>query len=451
MELVGRAKRVRIYVNEGDVVHHKPVHLAILEFLRAHNTAGATVLRAIEGFGGSGQIHTTRVIDADWKLPIVIEWVEASERVAQLLPGVKQLVKRGLITVDDTEVVLFSPFPVRDLPTGLTAADAMPPEVSSVSPDAPVREVVETLLHEKAHGAVFVVENGAPIGVITSSDLVRRGGVAMRVDLLAALDATELHAELLRMQANPRTAREVMTARPIAVKESSRLVDVAGVMAKSRVKRVPVVNQQGHLAGVLRRHDLLRTVAEHFDRAAPSPPDGELQGGTSIERVMRHDVPTVHLDTPLDVVMQAVIATRLNCAVVVDTDRRPVGVVTDAELLDRVTPTLRPSALRSLMHRLPFSHPDPKQTTTEHRARATTAADLMTTELPVVPLDAPLATAIASSLAAGHELVAIVDADRRLVGMVDHADLLRGLVGAPASPGPLGGGAASPSSGPERG
>ena len=111
MEFTGRAKRVRIYVNEGDVAHHKPVHVAVLELLRANNTAGATVLRAIEGFGGSGQIHTTRVVDTDWRLPIVIEWIDTADRVARLLPALKQLVQPGLITVDDTEVVLFSPSP----------------------------------------------------------------------------------------------------------------------------------------------------------------------------------------------------------------------------------------------------------------------------------------------------------------------------------------------------
>src|SRR5438105_1346018 len=104
MDLVGKAKRVRIYVNEGDVVQHKPVHLAILEYLRSADAAGATVHRAIEGFGGSGQIHTARIADADWKLPMVIEWVDSPDRVERLLPGVKQLVARGLVTVDDTEV-----------------------------------------------------------------------------------------------------------------------------------------------------------------------------------------------------------------------------------------------------------------------------------------------------------------------------------------------------------
>jgi hypothetical protein len=72
---------------------------------------------------------------------------------------------------------------------------------------------------------------------------------------------------------------------------------------------------------------------------------------------MRRDAPTVHRDTSLPEVFQAVVSTRLNRAFVVDDERRVVGLVSDAELLERVTPALRPGALRALMNRLPFAHP----------------------------------------------------------------------------------------------
>src|SRR5712692_2242114 len=68
--LSGKAKRVSIWVNEGDLVGHQPAPLAVLEFLRRENTAGATVFRGIEGFGGSGEIHTSRFVDVHSKLPI---------------------------------------------------------------------------------------------------------------------------------------------------------------------------------------------------------------------------------------------------------------------------------------------------------------------------------------------------------------------------------------------
>lgn len=109
MDIVGPAKRVRIYVNEGDHIGHQPAHLAILELLRQEGAAGGTVLRAMEGFGGPGQIHTTRLVDIEPKLPIVVEWIDRADMVDQLMPRITEMVERGLITVDDTNVVLYHP------------------------------------------------------------------------------------------------------------------------------------------------------------------------------------------------------------------------------------------------------------------------------------------------------------------------------------------------------
>jgi len=50
-----------------------------------------------------------------------------------------------------------------------------------------VREVV-TLMLGKTYRAIPVVESGMPVGIITNSDLLKRGGLTMRVELLRSLD-----------------------------------------------------------------------------------------------------------------------------------------------------------------------------------------------------------------------------------------------------------------------
>jgi len=144
--------------------------------------------------------------------------------------------------------------------------------------------------------------------------------------------------------------------------------------------------------------------------------------------VMRKDVPVVHPDTPINEVLQAVVATRLNRALVVDAERRVVGIVTDEEVLDRVTPAMRTGALKSLMHRLPFVHVGKAELAAEHHARARKAADLMLTEVAIAREDQLLRDAIAPMMKAPHKLVAVVDKDGRLTGALDRADILRGLI-----------------------
>jgi PII-like signaling protein len=109
MGLSGRAKRVRIYLSESVKIGHQAAHLALLQLLRHERAHGATVVRAFEGFGAAGQVHVSHLIDVAADLPIVLEWIDAPEEVERLLPRIEGLLPKGMITVDDTEIVVRKP------------------------------------------------------------------------------------------------------------------------------------------------------------------------------------------------------------------------------------------------------------------------------------------------------------------------------------------------------
>jgi len=360
-------------------------------------------------------------------LPIVIDWVDTAERVAQLLPRVRERVQRGLITVEDTEVAYFCPTPVRDVPAGLKAGDVMSRDVVSVGRDTPVRAAVEQMVGQ-TYRALPVLEGGRPVGLITNTDLLLRGGLTIRVDLLPSLEKPDLKAELEQLSKAARTAADVMTPNPLTVGEATPLTKVAELMAARRFKRLPVVDERGALVGMVSRVDVLRTAARTFEAPESGPGDLGLAADAPIGRAMRRDVPTVFLETPLPQVVQAVISTRLNRCVVVDHERRVLGKVTDVEVLERVTPAMRPSTLRSLMHRVPFAHPNPHEREIEQHAAARSAKDLMVPVAFVVGEGRPLREAITAMLPGKHKILAVVDLERRLLGILDRADLLHGLL-----------------------
>jgi CBS domain-containing protein len=426
MDLLGKAKRVRIYLSEGDKIGHQPAPLAIVELLRRENAQGATVLRAVSGFGATGEIHVPHLVDVAQDLPVVIEWIDTPRQVERLLPRIKDAVPRGLITMDDTEIVLHQPKRVRELPSTMNAADVMSREVTSVGKDTPVREVVELMLG-KTYRAVPVVDEGVPVGIITNGDLVRKGGLGVRLELLQGLDRPEQRATLERLASGNKVAADVMTPGPVTVEARAPLPQVAEIMAHRRLKRLPVVDGHGALVGMISRVDLLRMAAGCYERKDAAPREMALAGDVPVSRVMRRDIPMVHPDTGLPEVFQALVSTRLNRVLVVDADRHVVGVITDAELLDRLTPSLRPGALRSLMHRLPFAHPKAEAPGEQH-ATARSAADLMVRDVPVVTEETLLSAAIGTMVEAGRKVLAVTDADGRITGIVDRADLLHGLV-----------------------
>jgi CBS domain-containing protein len=218
-----------------------------------------------------------------------------------------------------------------------------------------------------------------------------------------------------------------MTPDPVTVDGGASLPRIAEIMTHRRLKRLPVVDEHGFMVGMVSRLDLLRVAAGVYERKETAARELGLEGDAPLSRVMRHDVPMVHPDTSLAEVFQAIVSTRLNRALVVDSDRRVVGLVTDAELLDRLTPSMRPSALRSLMFRLPFVHRGEERPAEQH-GRARRAADLMTTGVPTATENTLLSDAIARMLKSGQKVLAVTDVNGRLLGMVDRADLLHGLL-----------------------
>lgn len=98
-------KRLTIYVDEKDKVHHKPVYEAVLELLHAAQVAGASVFRGIEGFGPDGVVHSAKILELSSDLPIMIEAVDSEVKIDGVLPEICRVVEKGLVTVSDTMVI----------------------------------------------------------------------------------------------------------------------------------------------------------------------------------------------------------------------------------------------------------------------------------------------------------------------------------------------------------
>jgi CBS domain-containing protein len=261
MDFIGKAKRIRIYVKESDVIGHKPAQYALLDWLRRERAAGATLIRATAGIGTSGHLNLDLTPDLAPHLPVIVEWIDAPDRVERLLPQLKEMVGRGLITGEDIDILLYKAHGVRSLPNTVTAAQVMSRDVVSVSPDTPLRKVIE-LVEGKIYRAVPVVEEGLPVGMITNLDLVERGGLLVRLELLGSLSDTERASALQQIEG--KKAGDVMTPNPVTVVDGATVTAVADVMAHKRLKRLPVVDTAGKLVGIVSRLDLLRTVAEAF-------------------------------------------------------------------------------------------------------------------------------------------------------------------------------------------
>jgi hypothetical protein len=102
------AMLLRIYTEEGRHADRRPLYESIVMRARERGLAGATVLRGPMGFGQSHRIHTAKILDLSANLPLVIEIVDAEDKirafVAEDLDGMPHI---GLVTLEKVEVVRY--------------------------------------------------------------------------------------------------------------------------------------------------------------------------------------------------------------------------------------------------------------------------------------------------------------------------------------------------------
>jgi len=101
----GIAKKVTIYLNEDTQHDLTPLYESLLAFLVHKGVSGATVTRALSGFGAHRIIHTPKIEVLAEHLPVRLEFIETAEKVEELLPTLYDMVTDGLIEIQDTTVV----------------------------------------------------------------------------------------------------------------------------------------------------------------------------------------------------------------------------------------------------------------------------------------------------------------------------------------------------------
>ena len=95
---------LRIFIGESDKHEGKPLYEWIVLKARESGLAGATVLRGVEGFGAHSRLHTAKILRLSVDLPIVIEIVDALEKIEAFMPVIDGVIEEGLATLEKVTV-----------------------------------------------------------------------------------------------------------------------------------------------------------------------------------------------------------------------------------------------------------------------------------------------------------------------------------------------------------
>jgi CBS domain-containing protein len=422
----GRGKRLTIFVTETDHSQHQALYVAIIEMLRREGCSGATATRGIAGFGASTRIHTSTILRLSLDQPVLITVVDRPERIERILDPLRALAPEALIIIQDVEVVQSGTHFEEGLPD-VKVSEVMHRDVATVHPESPLTEVVELLL-DKDYTAVPVVDNTSKVvGMVSDNDLLTRGGMRITISLKRATDLEYVRGLHESLESPRRTVSEVMTTDVVTVPTDIILARAARLMVESRLKRLPVVDADGKLVGILGRLDILNTIAAaHLPEWHPEARAFGVQA--TVADVMTRDVPTVLESAPVEKIFELLLSSAHKRVVVVDDQRHVAGIVADSDLISKVSRESWPGVMEILVSKVPIQRISGAARKHIQKLRARSAKELMTRDVVTVREEMPIASALALSAEKRIKRLPVVRLDGKLVGIVGRTEMMRALL-----------------------
>jgi CBS domain-containing protein len=130
--------------------------------------------------------------------------------------------------------------------------DVMTEKVVSVTADTPYKQIVKSLQRHRVSAAPVVDKRDRVIGVVSEADLL------YKLELPSHGELGRRQRRRARAKAHGDIASELMSAPAVTIGPKAAIPAAARAMDSERVKRLPVVDDSGHLVGIVSRADLLR-------------------------------------------------------------------------------------------------------------------------------------------------------------------------------------------------
>jgi len=147
--------------------------------------------------------------------------------------------------------------------------DVMSKNVITISPEESINDAIEKMAKNNISGLI-VVDNNKVVGVISESDVLKVLGSEFP-EIKASANLT--FSILLLLEGGVKMIREmkkigklkvkdVMSKKVFFVKPEDTILEAARMMSKKDVRRLPVIDEDGKLVGVISRTDILRALVK---------------------------------------------------------------------------------------------------------------------------------------------------------------------------------------------
>lgn len=146
-----------------------------------------------------------------------------------------------------------------------TAKDIMTMDVIVANRSDSIADVAQLLIKEKIGGVPVVGEDREVVGIISETDIMKKEKYVEAPQVLNLLQGLIFLSDFKQMEEDMKRVaaykvEELMSTDIITVHENDTFDDVANVMIKKSVNRVPVVDNDNKLKGIICRYDIIRAM-----------------------------------------------------------------------------------------------------------------------------------------------------------------------------------------------
>ena len=147
----------------------------------------------------------------------------------------------------------------------LLAKNIMIKKVITIKKEASIEKLSELLLKNKISGVPVVDDDGKMVGIATEGDLIIRDSDLHFPRYFKLLDSIIYLESLNKFKSNLKKylgakVEDVMTAKVRTVRENTPVSEIANIMIRNNVNRVPVLNRKGDLVGIITRADIVKSM-----------------------------------------------------------------------------------------------------------------------------------------------------------------------------------------------
>lgn len=419
MVTASNVQRVRIYLRRDDQWQGSARYLALLEALRRRGATGATAIQGLAGFGPGQRTSPSLGEPPEQQRPVVVEWIDRAERVARLLPMLDDLIGDALVTVEEVPVYRALLRASGPFAAERSAGDVMRRPAPSVMPDTPLALAATTMGAEGLTALPVCDADGRLVGMLTSQDLAYRAGVRLPLPLLALLSPAERDTALAPLSGRPTSS--VMRTELHSVSVGTAIPQAIVTLVEWGYSHVPVTDRDARLVGLIGQHEILHAaVAQAEADAASASAVRDVDRPTSAALVMQAAPVTLPAEAQLDAALAQLLSAPEQ-ALLVLADERIVGALDAAAALQGLQGAERAAFLAAL------SMPPPAPRS-ELPGAGRPLAELQQPGPPEIAPDASLIAVARQLLDSRIDRVAVVDAERRLLGIIGRGALIRALL-----------------------